>query len=276
MASLDGITEQLSSKLWAVNGVEAIVLSGAHAKGNTTDDSALDLALLYRDANGIDAEKVRDIASEINDTLDSIVVEVGGWGPWINGGAKLVVDGQPVDVHYRSIDAYERVIEQAQIGVAEHDWLQRPPYGFPSVAYLGEIEMCKILLDPRDVVSDLRELVRPYPEALKTNLINGFLWGAEHTIESARLPAARNDAYAAMGGITRAVAMITFAVFALNEHYYTDDRGALDLTSSFAVAPKHFTSRMHDALRDPHLGGAVEQLGRIIDETKTLWNQSKA
>lgn len=270
---LDGITELLSSKLWGLDGAEAIVLGGSHARGNARRDSDIDIAVLYRDAKSIDVEQVRVIASEVNDTVDPVVVAVGGWGPWVNGGAWLTIGGQRVDVLYRSIDSYERVIAAAQLGTAEHDWLQQPPYGFPSVAYLGEIEICKVLLDPRDIVATLRDQVRPYPIALKNNLISGFLWGAEFTVETTRKPASRNDAYATLGGITRAAAMLTFALFALNEEYYTTDKGALDLTAAFSVVPQHFTSRMHDALRDPHLGGAVEQLGTLIAETKQLWQR---
>jgi Polymerase beta, Nucleotidyltransferase len=270
---LDGITELLSSKLWGLDGAEAIVLGGSHARGNARGDSDIDIAVLYRDSKSIDIEQVRVIANEVNDTVDPVVVGVGGWGPWVNGGAWLTIGGQRVDVLYRSIDAYQRVITEAHLGNAEHDWLQQPPYGFPSVAYLGEIEICRVLLDPRDIVSTLRDQVRPYPIALKNNLISGFLWGAEFTVENTRKPAGRNDAYATLGGITRAAAMLTFALFALNEEYYTTDKGALDLTGAFTVVPQHFTSRMHDALRDPHLGGAVEQLGTLIAETKLLWQR---
>jgi Polymerase beta, Nucleotidyltransferase len=270
---LHGITELLSSKLWNVTGVEAIVLGGSHARGNARPDSDIDIAMLYRDSRPLDIDRIRAIANEVNDTPDPVVVEIGGWGPWVNGGAWLTIGGQRVDVLYRSIDAYERVIEQAKLGKAEHDWLQQPPYGFPSVSYLGEIEIGKVLLDPRDVVHDLREQIRPYPPALKHSLISGFIWGAEFTVENTRKPAERNDAYAALGGITRAGAMLTFAVFALNEQYYTTDKGALDLAANFATAPVHFATRMHDAIREPHYTAAVEQMSELIAETKALWQR---
>ncbi len=267
---LDGITEFLSSKLWSVDGVEAIILGGSHARGNARPDSDIDIVLVYRDERPLDISRIRTIVSELNDTVDPLVVDIGAWGPWVNGGARLTIGGRSVALLYRSIEAYERVIAEAKVGNAEHDWLQQPPYGFPSVAYLGEIEIGRVLLDPRDVMHDLKEAVRPYPAVLKTNLINGFIWGAEFTIDNSRKPAARNDAYAALGGLTRAAAMMTLALYALNEQYYTSDKDALSITNTFALAPRQYTSRVHDALREPHLAEAVEQMAVLVAETKQL------
>jgi hypothetical protein len=267
---IDGVLELLVPKLWEVQGARSIgVLPGGRA-GVGRSDAELELVIVYRDKQPLDVTALRTVLDDVNDTVGPTVTELGGWGPWMNGGAQLTIGSKRIDVLYRSADNYERVITQAKDGHAEHDWLQLPPYGFPSVAYLGEVDTANPILDPREELHDLKEAVRPYPTRLKANLITGFLWGAEHTLKTIGLSAERNDIYAALGGLTRASAMLCFAIYAMNERYYISDRGALDQMATFAITPPHCHARIHDALRDPHLSGAVEQLGLLLSETRQL------
>jgi hypothetical protein len=267
---LDEVVDLLVPRLWEVVGVKAVAVLGEHGSGLARSDADREVLVLYRDALPLDTRMLRDMVDNVNDTVGLHVTDLGGWGPWMNGGAQLTIGRQRVDLLYRSIDRYDHAITQAQDGHAEHDWLQLPPYGFPSVSYLGEIDLATVILDPKEEFHDLKERVRPYPLLLKRNLITGFLWGAQHTLDSIRLSAARNDVFAAMGGLTRAAAMLSFAIYAMNERYYVADRGALDVMATFAVIPPHCHARIHDALREPHLPGAVEQLNSLIEETRRL------
>jgi hypothetical protein len=267
---LDGVVELLVPTLWDVEGVKSIgILPGGKA-GVGRSDAEVELVIVYRDSQPLNVAALRNALDDVNDTVGPTVTELGGWGPWMNGGAQLTVGRRRIDLLYRSADSYSRVIDQAKDGHAEHDWLQLPPYGFPSVAYLGEIDIANPILDPREVLHDLKEQVRPYPARLKANLITGFLWGAEHTLKTIGLSAERNDIYAALGGLTRASAMLCFAIYAMNERYYISDRGALDQMATFAIAPPHSHARIHDALRDPHLSGAVDQLAALLAEARQL------
>jgi hypothetical protein len=267
---LDGVVELLIPRMWEVGGAKAVSVLGGGTNGIARGDADLEVLCLYRDAQPLDTDALRVALDSVNDTVGPVVTDLGGWGPWMNGGAQLTVGSYRIDLLYRSIDRYETTIAQAREGHAEHDWLQLPPYGFPSVSYLGEIDLSLAVLDPRDVFHDLKEQVRPYPLALKRNLINGFLWGAQHTLDTIRLSAARNDVFAAMGGLTRAAAMLSFALYAMNERYYIADKGALDVMASFAIVPPQCHARIHDALREPHLPGAVDQINAVVEEARNL------
>jgi hypothetical protein len=266
---LDGVVDLLVPRLWEIVGVKAVAVLGGPT-GLARGDADVELLVLYKDNQPLDTRMLRDMLDSVNDTVGPHVTDLGGWGPWMNGGAQLSVGKQRVDLLYRSIDRYEQAIDLAQEGHAEHDWLQLPPYGFPSVSYLGEIDLAHVMLDPKEVLHNLKERVRPYPIMLKRNLITGFLWGAQHTLDTIRLSASRNDVFAAMGGLTRAAAMLSFAVYAMNERYYVADRGALDVMATFAILPPHCHARIHDALREPHLPGAVQQLSSLIEEARVL------
>jgi hypothetical protein len=270
---LDEILDLLAPKLWEVAGVKGVALLATQTNGISRSDADIEVAVLYFDDEPFEIAALRSALEEVNDHLEPVVTEIGGLGPWMNGSAQLIIGGFRVDVLFRSVDSYRRVIAQAKQGFAEHDWLQQPPYGFASVSYLGEVDVATPLLDPKELWSDLKESVRPYPPQLKANLVAGFLWGAEHTVESSRGAAVRNDVYATMGAVTRTAAMLTFAIYAMNERYYISDRGALDVLATFELAPPHCHARIHDALRDPHLAGAVSQLSSLIAETRLLSRQ---
>jgi hypothetical protein len=266
----DEIVNFVTPFLMGVGGVAAIANLGSQNNGITRHDGAVDLLLLYRDAQPLNIAQLNAALQNCDDKMKPIVGKLGSAGPWMNGGSHCVIGGQRVDFTYRSVDAITTVIANADEGNADHDWLQHPPFGFSSVAYLGEIDLCTDVFDPKEVLAALKQNVRPYPRTLRSNLVNGFLWGAEFTVASCTSAAQRLDVYTALGGITRSAAMLTFALFALNERYYVSDRGALEVMSTFNLIPSQCHARIHDALRDPDLNGALKQMGTLIAEAKTI------
>jgi predicted nucleotidyltransferase len=86
--------------------VRAVALGGSRARGTHRPDSDIDLGL-YVDAD-VDRAGIARLASGWTGAPVE-VAERGGWGPWVDGGAWLTVDGVPVDLIFRDID---RVSEQ--------------------------------------------------------------------------------------------------------------------------------------------------------------------
>ena len=265
----DRVTDDLVGRLATVPGITAVVLGGSRARGSALPDSDLDLGLLYRDAAPIDLAALQTVIEEVNDTLDIVPTPIGGWGPWVNGGAWLRIDGHPVDLLYRSIDRYEATIENAERGFAEHDYLQQPPYGFQSTIYLGEIDTCSPLHDPTDEVPTLKSRVRPYPAALQANLIAGYHWGATFTMQNAVKPAGRGDVFASVGCLSRAAAFLVQTLLAYAELYPVSDKGALDRLALVNATYADLCLRMSACLLvgDAHqLPDAVASMGDICSE----------
>ena len=265
----DRVIDDLVGRLATVPGITAVVLGGSRARGSALPDSDLDLGLLYRDAAPIDLAALQTVIEEVNDTLDIVPTPIGGWGPWVNGGAWLRIDGHPVDLLYRSIDRYEATIENAERGFAEHDYLQQPPYGFQSTIYLGEIDTCSPLHDPTDEVPTLKSRVRPYPAALQANLIAGYHWGATFTMQNAVKPAGRGDVFASVGCLSRAAAFLVQTLLAYAELYPVSDKGALDRLALVNATYADLCSRMSACLLvgDAHqLPDAVASMGEICSE----------
>ncbi len=265
----DAVTADLVPRLASVPGVVAVVLGGSRARGAEHVDSDLDLGLLYRDADPIDRGVLQSVIEEVNDTLDVVPTPIGEWGPWVNGGAWLRIDGHSVDFLYRSIDRYEATIENAERGFAEHDYLQQPPFGFQSTIYLGEIDSCVALHDPAQVIPSLKSSVRPYPAALRSNLVAGYHWGATFTMQNAVKPAHRRDVYATLGCLSRAAAFLVQVLLAHAERYPISDKGALDQLAAINSTYADLSSRLSACLlvgTPAGLSGAVAEMTSICVE----------
>jgi predicted nucleotidyltransferase len=61
---------RLAGRLGVLRGIEAVVLGGSHARGQAQPSSDVDLGILYTEANPFSIQSIRELADEINDTLD--------------------------------------------------------------------------------------------------------------------------------------------------------------------------------------------------------------
>ena len=169
---------ELVGELAALPGVEAIVLGGSHARGRAREGSDVDLGLLYRDARPLDVAAVRALAARWNDAANPVVSELYEWGPWVNGGAWLMLRGRRVDLLYKSLDRSEETIAEARAGRHEIHFAQQPPFGFWSGTLLGESACALPLHDPAGHAERLRREVAAYPEALRAAVLRDMLPGA--------------------------------------------------------------------------------------------------
>ncbi|MFC7471759.1 nucleotidyltransferase domain-containing protein [Actinomadura keratinilytica] len=118
---------RMARELAAVPGVRAVVLGGSRARGTHRPDSDWDLGVYYRGTP--DLGRLAALAS----AAQGSPVEVagpGGWGPWVNGGAWLRVDGVPVDWILRDLDRVERVWQECREGRYEVGVQAGHPLGF--------------------------------------------------------------------------------------------------------------------------------------------------
>src|SRR5262245_738211 len=99
------LAERLAQRLAATRGVVAVVLGGSRARGDTGPDSDVDLGLYYDPERPLDVPALRRLAAEVDDRgAPEAITEPGEWGPWINGGAWLQVEGHRVDWLYKDLD----------------------------------------------------------------------------------------------------------------------------------------------------------------------------
>jgi hypothetical protein len=266
----------LAERLSAINGMQAVVLGGSHARGRAKPESDIDLGLFYSEAVPFSVQHVRELAEAVNDTASPVVTDFYGWGPWVNGGAWLSIGGQRVDFIYRSLEHVERVIAEAEAGRYELDYAQQPPFGFFSATYLGETAICVPLFDPAARLDALKRRVANYPEALRHAIVQDYLWQAEFGLAAfAPKFATRADAYGTAACLTRVVNQLTLVLFALNRQYPLNDKTALVEVGEFARAPREFgpcvqqtLGRLGDSAAE--LDAAVARIAQLFRETVDL------
>ncbi len=192
----DEALRAMADELARVEGVEAVVLGGSRARGTHRPDSDVDLGLYY-DHRRIDVAALRSLARALMGR-EVPVAGPGGWGPWVDGGAWLDVEGTAVDWILRDVDRVRRQRDRAVRGEFAFHHQPGHPLGFLDVSYVGEAVMCRVLVDPRGVIAELRSGVVPYPGPLRTAMIAN-LWQADFLLDAAGKGVPRGDlAYVAL------------------------------------------------------------------------------
>lgn len=264
------VLELIVSGLRAIPGMVAIVLGGSYAQGCARADSDLDIGLYYREASPFSMEGIRLVADEMSRPATApTVTDLYEWGPWVNGGAWIETYAGKVDFLYRNLDHVQQVIQEGLQGICHHDYDQQPPYGFRSVVYFGETQICVPLHDPEGEIARLKDLVAEYPAPLRERIIQESLWGAEFSLMYFRSFAGAGDIYNAAGCMTRVAQYLIHALFALNRRYFVSDKDVTRLIEQFSMKPHHFLARLNGVLASP--GKAPAELKRSAAALRGLW-----
>ena len=230
-----------------VPGVAAIVLGGSRARGTAYKASDYDIGLYYRTSDPLDTGRLLAAAKGLADNAaKTTVTSIGEWGPWVVGGAWLSIEGRKVDLLYRNIDAVVQVIEECRSGQITMNYQPGHPHGFCSAIWTGEVALCRPLHDPEGAVAKLRSLALPYPPELREALIRRFQWEILFSIENAELAAVRLEQTHVAGCVYRALACIAQVLFARNERYLINEKGALKEAASLALTLPELMERVDD------------------------------
>lgn len=269
------ILKRVVAELKEVVGMEAIVLGGSHARRRARPDSDIDIGLYYRPGTAFSIEHVRRIALHLNDAPEPVVSGFGEWGRWMDGGAWLTIEGQRVDLLYRSLEKVEITLKDAVEGRFEIDFEQQPPFGFFGPTLLGEVAVAVPLHDPRSVLSDLKAKVSPMPEALAKAVVQSRLWSVEFGL-SAFAPkfAANGDVHGVAGCLTRFAQALVLTLFALNRVYPINDKTTISEIEEFRIAPASFGLRLRAILSN--IGSTPEALEASVDAIGALFEEVRA
>ena len=259
----------LAERLVEVPGVVGVVLGGSRARGDEQPGSDVDLGLLYRPPLGTAA--LRALAAREADPRPGSgevdVTEPGGWGPWVDGGAWLVVDGTPVDWLYRDLDRVHRSWADARAGRLDFAFQVGHPLGVSTVAYAGELAMGRVLADPTGEVTALRAEAAVYPEALRAAVL-ARLDEARFLLGAVAKSAGRGDVTYVAGVLFRVVGLCAHVVHARAGRWVVNEKGLVDQAGRLPGAPERFAARAHGVLAQ--LGPDPDALRRAVAEATAL------
>lgn len=85
--SIESLIQDIVDEVKHVEGVKAIVLGGSRARGTHTPSSDVDMGIYYHPNSSLHLDQLRKVATKLDDEHRvDVITEIGGWGPWINGG----------------------------------------------------------------------------------------------------------------------------------------------------------------------------------------------
>jgi hypothetical protein len=275
------ILDRVVAALEGIRGIDAIALGGSRATGAATSDSDFDIGLYYRRSNPPDTAALRMAAQHLDDQhrVDA-VTDLGGWGPWIDGGGWLVVDELHIDFLYRDLDRVEAIRRDVETGRLEVAYQPGHPFGFVSSIYLAEAATCRPLLDPGGSIATLKAALTPYPAALRRATIERFGWEVGFALENASRAATRGDVAYVSGCAFRAVTCMAIVLHAANDEWWLNEKGALARTDRLPAHPRRFRRRAEAAIArlssDPaELSSTLESLSALRVETLGLVDSRK-
>lgn len=259
---------ELAARVAEVPGVVGVVLGGSRARGTHTPDSDTDLGLYYRAPLDVDRLGLlaRDVAGP-----SAAVTAPGGWGPWVDGGGWLRVDGAAVDWIYRDVDRVREAWAAAERGRYRFHQQTGHPLGFPDFAYAGELALGRVLADPTGELTSLREPMRVYPPRLAEALVAG-LAEADFLVTVARKAVSRGDSAYVAGCLFRAVGVCAHALHGAARRWLINEKGAVAAAAALPGAPERFRPRVDEAFGcvsgDPlRLSTAIDTCADLVLDT---------
>jgi hypothetical protein len=268
VAVSDQRLDEMAARLAEVPSMVGVVLGGSRARKTHTPESDTDLGLYYRPP--LDITALSGLAREMAGP-DARVTQPGEWGPWVDGGGWLTVDGSAVDWLYRNLDRVERAWSDAEQGRYAFHAQAGHPLGVPDFAYPGELALGVILADPSGALTELQRRTRVFPPALTERLIAG-LWEADFLVGIARKAISRRDVNYVAGCLFRLVGVCTHALHGAAGRWLINEKGAVAAAAALPGAPVRFRERVDAAFAQLdgdllHLTAAVDTAADLVLDT---------
>ena len=235
---------RVADRLVAVPGVAAVMLGGSRARGAEHPDSDIDLGLYYRPP--LDVTELQALAETLAEARSvgglPKVTQPGGWGPWVDGGGWMSIQGVAVDWIYRDLDRVHASANLAQDGRFDFHFQVGHPRGVPDFAYAGEVALGIVLADPDGELTTLKERLAIYPAALARAVVDRLdeayflLGGLEKSAE-------RADVVLVAGSLFRVIGLCAHAVHAQAGRWVISEKGLVDAASRLPTAPPGFSVR---------------------------------
>lgn len=264
----DARLRNLANRLVEIPGVVAVMLGGSRARGAEQPDSDVDLGLYYRpplDVSGLRA--LAGAVAEVRTGSGSPEVTLpGAWGPWVDGGGWLTIDGMAVDWIYRDLDRVSRSWQQALAGDYNFHFQVGHPLGVPDFAYAGEVALGVVLADQGELTA-LQEQMTTYPPSLARAIVDRL---GEATFLLGALPksALRGDVAFVAGSLFRVVGLCAHAVHARAGRWVISEKGLIEAAGALPDAPVEFAVRAGQILGD--LGTQPGDLLQAISSARSL------
>lgn len=262
--------DELAARLSRVDGVVGVMLGGSRARGEHAATSDVDLGVYYRPP--LDTAGLADLAHRVAGP-DAEVTEPGQWGPWVDGGAWLSIDGVPVDWIYRHLDRVQTAWDDARAGRFDFHAQTGHPLGVSDFAYVGEVALGVVLDDPSGQLRVLRDEATSYPTALADALVQR-LDEADFLLGGLQKSGQRADSVWVAGCLFRVVMLCVHALHGRAGRWLVNEKGAVASAGQLAITPPGFVERARRVLgrvgtTPGELAATIAAAADLVTETRT-------
>ncbi|MGH3363713.1 MAG: nucleotidyltransferase domain-containing protein [Nocardioidaceae bacterium] len=255
---------ELADRLTQVGGVRAVLLGGSRARGDHSPESDYDLGVYYE--SPLDVVALQALARHVAGP-EARVTEPGAWGPWVDGGAWLEIEGSPVDWIYRDVGRVRRAWSDAQAGRFGFHTQAGHPLGVPDFAYAGEVALGRVLADPTGELTALQREALAYPSRLAEALVDG-LWEAHFLVANARKAESRADTTYVAGCLFRVVGLCAHALHGRAGRWAINEKGLVASAGRLSLAPPGFAARAQRVLA--HVGETPHEIATAVTAAQEL------
>jgi Nucleotidyltransferase domain len=263
------LCEMVVARLAAIKGITAVALGGSRARGTAREDSDIDLGLYYDRSAPFPFEQLDAAVRELDDRRAAgLVTPPGAWGPGVNGGGWLLIEGHHVDLLYRDLPHVREIVGQCIRGQIDAVYQLGHPIGFQNQIYVGEIHFCRPFFDRTGELSALKKLVVQYPPAMRRALIDKHLFDAQFEIEIASGPARRGDIAYVSQCLARATGFIVLVLYALNQRFFLNEKSAFAESERFVLQPDNLHRGVERVLGS--IGTSPEALTRSVAAMRAI------
>jgi hypothetical protein len=194
--------------------------------------------MMNHESAGFDVARLNEIAKELDDEhRTNLITPLGGWGPWVNAGGWLIIQGYHVDFILRDINRVSQVIDDCLKGSVTAHYQTGHPHAYLNVMYMGEVSLCKILADPTNQLAALKAKTQPYPETLQEAIIKCFFFEASFSLMFVDKAVYQDDLAYVAGHCFRAISSLNQVLFAKNKQYCINEKKAVMMVDQFAIKP---------------------------------------
>lgn len=276
------ILRKIVDVLRRVKGISAVVLGGSRATGSAGETSDIDIGIYYED--DLDWAALQNAAEALDDRHQKgSLAKPGEWGPWVNGGAWLCVDGQPVDLILREMDRVKEVVDRTDRGEFSPYYQTGHPHAYLDVMYRGELASCRILCSCDEEFLQLKRRAQQYPAPLKEALISFFGFEAEFSCALAKKALVSGeksdpekgedgqmDRYYLTGHVFRSISALNQVLFAKNEQWCLNEKKAVARADRFEKGPQNYAGRVDEIFSCLPVTPkqALENLEKLMQEAK--------
>ena len=261
--------DKIIAVLSKVPGVSAIALGGSQSRKEADANSDYDIGIYYNNKD-LNRFALGDSLKNLDDQhRENLLNPPGEWGPWINGGSWLTVDGIPVDILLREINHVKVVLKDCLSGKVTIDYQCGHPFGFVNTIYAAETHYCKPLWQDEHMALDkLKALLHSngeYSLQMREAVIRKFLWEAWFSLECGRKAAFKGDINYAVGSVFRTVCSWIEVLYALNNIYLMNEKGALSRAHMLTRKPVDMEVQIKTVYR-LFMDGSAEKAYQILDD----------